>query len=154
MKRILLVLLLDLILFGICAASGQTISPVNTECGRKCSGQFTVSNDGISPMNVSVESWGFTVGADGKMQFNRLEDSHVHVTLSETSARIGPKAGHIFFFKAACDQTPCWFTFRTTMYVGHTAEGVAVALHLSDAVYLCPQARGCRESILKSWVKP
>lgn len=63
MKKILKVAVLEMILFALAgaafAAYGQTVSPVIGECGRKCKGEFTITNNGLAPLAVTVQPFSF-----------------------------------------------------------------------------------------------
>jgi hypothetical protein len=124
-------------------AHGQTISPVVQECGRKCSGTFKLTNNGLDPMAVIVTSQSFTI-VNGKQVFGDAAS----VTLSETSARIGPKQAHDFDVKIRCLQTPCAVQLSVAMMLGHTVEGLAVRGILPEVFYVCDKSKDCRKKTL------
>lgn len=131
-----------LVLVG--AATAQSVSPVITQCGKRCGGQLTVTNDGTIPMAAIVEPWSFSLNpATGRSMFRKL-DSTVQVSLSETSARIGPKDSHTFDYDMKCASYPCLVTFRVGAIVGHTAEGLAIRVVLPSVVYQCQREKNCR----------
>ncbi len=133
------------------AASGQTISPLIGECGgKKCVGQFTVTNNNIVPMAVSIETYVISFDAKGEPVRHPL-DSTTHVKLSETSARIPPRQPHEFSYTASCDVLPCVLAFGAVMSAGHTDSGIQAKLVLLTALYVCEQSKGCRASVRKAY---
>lgn len=146
MKRIAI-----LILSVAGVAGAQTISPVTAECGRKCSGSFTIQSNALVPMVVTVEPYSFALDGNGK-HFRPL-DWTTRVQLSQTSARLGPKETHEFSYRIRCDLLPCEVSFLAGMVVGHTRGDrdhpvMQVRLILDHAVYVCEKARNCRKSVL------
>src|ERR1700680_3205297 len=53
-------LLVQVLFFGL-AVSAQTVSPVIAECGKKCRGEFSITNNGLTPLAVSVEARSFSL---------------------------------------------------------------------------------------------
>jgi hypothetical protein len=151
MRILFLALLLALIGLLAWSANAQTISPLMGECGgKKCTGQFTVTNNGIVPLAVSIDAHAVTFTAAGEPILHPL-DSTTHVKLSETSARVAPRQGHDFSYTIQCDALPCVIGFAAGMSAGHTDNGMAVRLVLETAVYICEKSKGCRASIRKSY---
>ena len=133
------------------AASAQTVSPILNECGKKCSGTFTIQSNVLIPMAVTVEPYSFSLDKAGKHL--RPLDSTTHVKLSETSARLGPKETHEFSYKIICDSLPCSVAFLSGMIVGHTQVSqdnpvLAIRLILDHSVYACARQKNCRKSII------
>jgi len=148
MKRIIWLVILELLGFAI-AASAQTISPLTAEYGKKADGFFTVQNNSLQPVVVTVEPRSFSADEQGRQIFRPL-DSGVHAKVDSTSARIGPKSSHIFSYKVTCDVLPCSMTFLTRTTAGRTPEGFEVALHLPHTVYTCNKAKDCRKTVLEA----
>jgi hypothetical protein len=147
-KLTLYLLLASVIFFFLTRAHGQTISPVVAECGRRCSNQFTLTNNGVVPLAVSIEAKSFSIV--GGQQVLRDLDPTAHLTLSETSVRIGPLGVHSFDYKLRCDQLPCAVALQVAMTLGHTSEGVQVRGILPEIVYSCLKAKNCRRDTLKA----
>jgi hypothetical protein len=145
-KLTLYLLLASVIFFFLTRAHGQTISPVVAECGRRCSNQFTLTNNGVVPLAVSIEAKSFSIV--GGQQVLRDLDPTVHLTLSETSARVGPLAVHSFDYKLRCDQLPCAVALQVAMTLGHTESGVQVRGILPEIIYSCEREKNCRKNIL------
>lgn len=145
MKKFLFLILLSV------AASAQTIyaqavSPIVVECGKKCRGEFTVSNGSIKPLAVTVEPSSFSLNPEtGKSIFRPL-DSTALVTMNETSARIGPQSEHSFDYEVKCGAPPCLVALQTGMIVGHTVEGVQIRVIIPHIVYVCDRSRDCRKN--------
>ena len=143
MKRIALALIV-VVMSGISFA--QTISPLNAEFGKKIRGEFSLTNDGFSPLPVILEPMSLAI-VNGKPVVADLAPG-THVKLSEYSTRIGAKQVHTFAYTATCDSYPCAFIIFTTMVTGHLDNGVAIASHLGHTAYSCDRARNCRASFL------
>ena|ERR1700733_10184703 len=148
MRRLIVI---TLIIFASIAATAQTITPITQELGKRVRGEFSLANNGFTPMAVSLEIKSLKV-VDGKMTLSDL-DAGTHIKLSEWSARIPAKQIHSFGVDAKCDTLPCAFVVFTSMAAGHTNEGVAVTAHLGTTMYLCQKQRGCRASFIKQ-MKP
>jgi len=138
---------LALILILSAVASAQTVSPLNSEHSRKkIRGEFTLTNDGLAPLAVTLEPMSLTF-VDGKPVVTDLAPT-TRVKLSEYSASIGIKQIRTFMVNASCE-SDCVFIVFATMMTGHTASGVAIATHVGTTVYACEKQRGCRESFLR-----
>ncbi len=135
----------------LCAAAafGQSVSPVIAECGKKCNGEFTITNNGVTPLVVSVEARSFSIDPSGHAIY-RAVDSTVDLQLAEGSARISPKAAHTFGYKLKCSAAPCSVTLLSTMSVGRTPQGILVRVQVPHVIYLCDKAHGCRDSVRKA----
>lgn len=129
-------------------AHGQTISPVVSEYGKKANGSFVMKNNGLQAQTVTVTVRSFSVGASTPTL--RPLDASVHVDLSEMSARVQPGQDHEFTYRITCDAYPCPVMFLVGITNGHTADGLAVRLVLSHAVYLCQRAKNCRADLLRA----
>lgn len=126
------------------AAQAQSVSPLVVECGKKCSGSFTVSNLGVLPMAVVVEPYSFRLGP-GSETILRPLDKTVELELAETSTRIGPHSDHTFDYTMRCNAYPCLVALTTGMVVGHTAEGIAIRVVIPHIIYNCSTAKNCRK---------
>jgi hypothetical protein len=132
------------------AAHSQTISPLVTECNRKCSGSFSITNNGVIPMAATIEAFQFSLDSKGQ-HFRSLDTAHV--TLSDTSARLGPRETRELNYKIRCDATPCEVAILATMVLGNTKNSsgtgvIQVRLALQETVYVCDKSKNCRRSIL------
>lgn len=137
-----------ILLFLATTVKAQTISPVINEFGKKASGEFTVTNNGLQPLAVAVRAFSFTV-VDGKSIFRPL-DAGVTVSINTTSTRLGPKQSFTFDYDVRCASLPCAITIDVSLTGLHTITGLAVALHLPEVIYLCDKAKGCRDRIRKA----
>ena len=144
MKTILLVA--ALLLAG--TAGAQSISPIASECGgKKCAGQFTATNLNVSPTMVTIRAISFKPNQPATEL-----DPKIHLTLRDMSARLGPKASHIFFYQVQCDELPCWFALYATftpLHKQNDTTAVTVTLSLPHSVWLCDKAQGCHVRIKK-----
>ena len=145
MKRVLFLLLLQFSFFGL-AVSGQTVSPIIVECSKKCRGEFSITNNGLTPVAVSVEARSFSLDIQGSAT-NRPLDPTVELKLEEGSARISPKGTHSFAYQLKCAAPPCSVVLLSSMVVGHTTEGILVRVQLAHTIYACEKQKGCRKKV-------
>jgi hypothetical protein len=144
MKKFLVVFL-----FAVTVARAQSISPLTTECSKKCSGSFTITNNGLKPLNVVLEKRGFVVDA-GQPHLTELPTG-VDIQIGATSAVVPIGQSHAFFFKMKCDVLPCHAQILALLSSGaHAAEGLQVTLGLPHVVYACEKKQNCRADTLKS----
>jgi hypothetical protein len=128
----------------------QTISPAIVECSaKKCNGEFTITNNGILPMTVTVEPHSFALGSDGGTILRTL-DPTVDLQLDEMAARLGPQAAHTFGYKLRCKQMPCLVNLNVALSGNHTDEGIAVRIILPHVIYGCDKAKDCRAGVRKA----
>jgi hypothetical protein len=144
MNKVLSLLFVQFFFFGL--AVGQTVSPVIVECGKKCRGEFSITNNGLTPLAVSVEARSFSLDALGHAT-NRPLDPGVDLKLEEGSARISPKGTHTFGYQLKCSVRPCSVALVSSMVVGHTAEGILVRVQLAHTVYACEKQKDCRKQV-------
>ncbi len=137
-----------LLLLTATVSNAQTLSPLTNECNAKCSGQFTFTNNGLTPLVVSVDAASFTPRLHGGIM--RPLDSGVRVQLSAISARIPPKSSYVFTYKIACLTLPCSVQLLAAYVAGHTTQGLEVKVVLGHAVYVCDRQKGCRSTVLRN----
>ena len=145
MKRASSQLLLQL-LFFVLTVSAQTVSPMIVECGKKCRGEFSITNNGLTALAVTVEGRSFNLDSLGHAT-NRPLDPGVELRLEEGSARISPKGTHIFGYQLKCSVPPCSVALLSSMVVGHTAEGILVRVQLAHTIYICEKQKNCRKKV-------
>jgi uncharacterized protein (UPF0212 family) len=145
MKKSLVLVLFELLFLGL-SVSAQTVSPVIVECGKKCSGAFSVTNNGLTPLAVTVEARSFSMDTQGHATYRTL-DAAADLKLDEGSARIAPKGIHTFSYELKCSAVPCSVTLLSSMVVGRTADGIMVRVQLPHTVYACEKQKDCRKSV-------
>jgi hypothetical protein len=151
MKRLLAIM--AFILFVALPSFAQTISPVVVESGKKVNGSFTVRNDSLAPIFVVIETKSSTYDKNGRHLSPLSPD--IHVTLSETSFRLGPQQTEEVSYKGKVDSAPQSFAFLVEMTLGHTkvsddSQTVQVRLIAPETVYVCQKAAHCRQNTLTS----
>jgi hypothetical protein len=144
MKRILSLLFLQF-LFGI-TVSAQTVSPMIVECSNKCNGEFSITNNGLTPLAVMIEARSFGLDILGRAT-NRPLDAAVDLKLEEGSARISPKGTHTFGYQLKCATPTCSVVLLSSMVLGHTAEGILVRIQLAHTIYTCDKQKNCRKKV-------
>ena len=146
MKKVFLLLLVA------ASASAQTISPLTSECSKKCSGSFTIKNNGLRPLTVTLEKKGFTVSKDGTPTLTPLPQG-IEVELGASSAVVPIAGTHTFFFKMKCDELPCHAQILALMSSGDRLanSGLKLALGLPHVVYACERKENCRLNTLRNF---
>jgi hypothetical protein len=151
MRRILWLLILELLGFVI-LASAQTVGPLVAEGGKgKAKGEFVVTNNGVVPMVTTVEAVQFRLTPDGKSVFSPIDSSKESVKVLESSFKVGPRQTHTVAYEVQCFVVPCTVAFLPRMVTGvRTTEGLQLGIIIPHSVYLCEKAKGCRASIRRS----
>src|ERR1700688_457532 len=145
MMRASTLLLLQLLFFGL-TVSAQTVSPMIVECGKKCRCEFSITNNGLTPLAVTVEARSFSLDTVGRAT-NRPLDPAVDLKLEEGSARIAPRVVHTFTYQLNCASPSCSVVLLSSMVVGHTAEGILVRVQLAHTIYACEKQKDCRKKV-------
>jgi hypothetical protein len=134
------------LLLVCCGAAGQTISPVITECGLKCSGEFKVTNNSVKPTIVVLNTFSFKVVDNKPVQLPL--DTGTKVELDATSTRLSPLSDHVFSYKILCDQEPCMTQIIAGFPAGKTKDGSLVMIRLPHSIYSCKKQKDCRKRAL------
>lgn len=137
-------LVLSLVTAGSLRAQGVT--PIVAEFGgHHARGHFTVTNDSVRPIAVTVEATSLTFDK-GAPTWSPLS-ADVHVKLSESSVRVGPKSSHDFEYEVTCPAS-CAVTFKARLVVAQRADGVRLAVTVPSTVYVCEKQKDCRQSVI------
>jgi hypothetical protein len=140
-----------LLLLFASSLSAQTITPLIAEYGKKASGSFTITNNGLKPLNVVLEKHGFDVTKNGDAVLTPLP-AGVDVELGATSTVIGIQQSHTFYYKISCSILPCKAELLALMSTGErTSQGLQMSLGLPHVIYLCQVKKNCRLDTLKSY---
>ena len=127
--------------------SAQTISPIVVECSRKCSGEFTVTNNQTVPSHVVLQAQSFSL-KDGQTKFRDL-DKTVDLQLDAMSARLAPLDSRTFGYRMKCAQYPCLVTVIAMMPGPKSPDGLQVVFGLPFSIYQCEQKKDCRKNVRK-----
>jgi hypothetical protein len=123
------------------AALAQTVSPVVVEYrGGAAAGSFDLTNDGLTPLVVTLEAKSFAIDRDGRGEFRRL-DAGTHVSFSETSLRLPPHSRRTIYYKASAEAYPAWFSVYAMFHGLPRQNGMNVQLELPHTVYLLGDGR-------------
>lgn len=120
--------------------------PVIAECGKKCQGEFSITNNGFTPLAVTVEARSFSLDNLGHA-INRSLDPTVDLKLEEGSARIPPKGTHTFGYQLKCMVETCSVALLSSMVVGRTPQGILVRVQLAHTIYVCEKQKNCRKKV-------
>jgi hypothetical protein len=146
----ILVAVLTLFAF-VPSVRAQKISPVISEYGGKqARGELTVSSNSLMPESVVVEAKSFSI-INGKMSVRPL-DQGVTVSLSQTSARLGPGQADQIDYLLHCSQF-CAVTLLSSFSGIHITSELSTTVVLPYSIYFCvnSKAKDCRKRIRASW---
>ena len=137
-----------IVILVFCAAClAQTVTPVIVECGLKCSGQFTITNNSTKPLVAVVTPYSFTV-KDKHVYLASVDEAN-KVLIDATSVRLSPMGTHTFSYKVFCATEPCRTQFLAGFMVGRSPAGIEVWVKIPHNVYSCRKQKGCRERALQ-----
>lgn len=125
---------------------GQTVQPLIMEYTGKGSGSLVVTNSSFSNVAVILEPQSFRIDPDGKGIYRPL-DPAIHLQLSATSLRLGPRESQSVFYKVTADTLPAWFTIYATFAPLHPGPGVNLHVMLPHTVYLYSKRPLGREDV-------
>jgi hypothetical protein len=139
---------LAVVLATASAAKAQTVTPTIAELNApKAKGEFTVRNDGVTPIAVIVEKRSFTVQKDLSIKTDPLPDT-IKIKLSSTSALVGAQQTYAFDYAITCETYPCAVMLFAASSIGHTTDGALVRTFLPHVVYVCEKhQKNCRNYI-------
>ncbi len=126
-----------LMMFALCAgvARAQGVSPSVVQYTAAADGSFVVTNDGLTPLFVTIDTRSFTVDSDSNAAFMPL-DKGIHLELSQTSLRVPPHQQRTVYYKASADHYPAWFSVYANFSGLPKHNGLNVQLSLPHTVYL------------------
>jgi len=142
-----------LILLLVSPAPCQTLNGLTTECGKKCTGEFSVTNNQVVPMVLTIDP--FLMFAKGSpdftyqgVPFSRLQ-GQADLELSSTSARLAPQQTYVIDFRLRCHQVPCAIALASTLT---PVKSIAFTprVTLLHFVYQCNREKRCRLDTLRS----
>lgn len=133
-------------LFLGCTLPAQTVQPLIAEYTGKAAGSFTVTNTSFREVAVILEPQSFRIDPDGKGMYRPL-DASIHLQLSATSLRLGPRESGNVFYKVNADALPAWFTIYATFAPLHPGAGVDLHVMLPHTVYLYSKRPLGREDV-------
>jgi len=123
------------------AVGAQSISPPIAEYREKPSGTFTVRNESVFPLTVTLQPRGFRVTENGEVIVEPLDTTRVRLSLSTLSFRLQPRQGYTVFYDARVDSVPAWFTVWSAITGAKTAGGVNIRIELPHVVYVYQKQR-------------
>lgn len=117
------------------ALEGQEVGPPVVEYKGRGMGSFEVRNNGLFPMNVVIEPFGFVQDSLGKIKYIPFDSTRVRLRLSAMSLRLPPRASLSVSYEATSDSVPAWFVITSTFH-GLRRQGVNYNFQLPHVVYL------------------
>jgi hypothetical protein len=116
-------------------AAAQEVGPPVVEYKGRGMGSFEVRNNGLFPMNVVIEPFGFVQDSLGKITYVPFDAERVKLRLSAMSLRLPPRASLSVSYEATSDSVPAWFVITSTFH-GTRRQGVNYNFQLPHVVYL------------------
>lgn len=140
-------------LVGIPARAQVTIQNLVTECGKKCSGTFTLVNESLTPATFTVDPYSITFVHEVNRPVLRKVDADVKLKLSSMSGRLSPKESREVNFSFQCSeaQADCQVMFLSTLILGKAKDSDVVNYKfvLPHTAYACATgAKNCRKKTL------
>lgn len=120
-------------------APAQEVGPPVVEYKGRGIGSFEVRNNGLFPMNVVIEPFGFVQDSLGKITYTPFDADRVRLRLSAMSLRLPPRASLSVSYEVASDSVPAWFVITSTFH-GTRRQGVNYNFQLPHVVYLHQKA--------------
>jgi hypothetical protein len=120
-------------------ATAQEVGPPVAEYRGRAVGTFEVRNNGLYPMNVVIEPFGFTQDSVGAITYVPFDTTRVRLRLSTMSMRLPPRAAFTISYEAMADSAPAWFVITST-FQGPRREGVNYNFQFPHVIYLHQKA--------------
>lgn len=124
-----------MLLFCTVYGRAQGVGPAVVQYTGAAEGSFLITNDGLTPLFVTLDTRSFNVDAESNAAFRPLDKS-VHLDLSQTSLRVPPHQQRTVYYKASADHYPAWFTVYANLSGLPRRNGLNVQLSLPHTVYL------------------
>ena len=99
-------------------------------------------------MITTVDIRSASFAKDGSVAYRPL-DADVTVQIAESSAKIGPRQSHIFYYSVECrNPHACVVVFLPSSTFGRATGGMQIRVVLPHSVYLCAaSAHNCRATV-------
>lgn len=138
-------------LLGLCLlftgfVEAQVVQPLIAEYTGKGAGSFVVTNSSFASVAVVLEPESFSIDLDGRAIYKPLDD-RIHLEMSTTSLRLGPRESQTVFYTVTADSLPAWLTVYATFSQLHPGPGVSVHIMLPHTIYLYSRKSLTREAI-------
>lgn len=145
-------------LFLTSTVAAQSISPVVSQANKgRSRGEFTVTNNSLGPMIVTVEPRKLLADGKGGVTFDSIDEVRdgIMYKVSTLSTKLGPRQSHVFQYDIACNQD-CAVAFYAAFVSPKmvTSNGISIALHLPTSAYVCASKESpdkCRRHIRDGW---
>ena len=129
------------------AVAAQEVAPPVIEYRGRAIGSFEVRNNGLFPMSVVIEPFGFVQDSLGTITYVPFDTSRVRLRLSAMSVRLPARGAlSVSYEVAAKDTVPAWFVITSTFH-GMRRQGVNYNFQLPHVVYLHQKAPVRKEEI-------
>jgi hypothetical protein len=113
----------------------QEVAPPVVEYRGRGMGSFEVRNNGLLPMNVVIEPFGFVQDSLGKITYVPFDTARLKLRLSAMSLRLPPRAALSVSYEVTSDSVPAWFVITSTFH-GTRRQGVNYNFQLPHVIYL------------------
>ena len=120
-------------------AKAQEVGPPIVEYRGRGVGSFEVRNNGLFPMNVVIEPFGFVQDSLGKISYVPFDTGRIRLRLSAMSLRLSARSALSVSYETFSDSVPAWFVITSTFH-GLRRQGINYNFQLPHVVYLYQKA--------------
>jgi hypothetical protein len=120
-------------------ASSQEVGPPVVEYRNRGLGSFEVRNNGLFPMTVVIEPFGFVQDSVGRITYVPFDTTRIRLRLSAMSLRLPARSSLSVSYEAVTDSAPAWFVITSTFH-GLRRQGINYNFQLPHVVYLHQKA--------------
>jgi hypothetical protein len=115
--------------------ASQEVGPPVAEYRGRGVGTFEVRNNGLFPMTVVIEPFGFVQDSLGAIAYVPFEASRIRLRLSTMSLRLQARSAMVVSYEVSADSLPAWFVITSTFH-GTRRQGVNYNFQFPHVVYL------------------
>jgi hypothetical protein len=117
------------------ALAAQAVSPPVVQYVGAARGTFDLINDGLTPLSVVIEPFGFEVDSIGTINYVPLDTTKVKLRLSTMSGRVPPRSTYTIGYDVTADSFPRWLVVTAT-FSQPRRQGLNVRMQLPHVIYL------------------
>jgi len=119
--------------------AGQEVGPPVAEYRGRGVGTFEVRNNGLFPMTVVIEPFGFVQDSLGAIAYGPFDATRIKLRLSTMSLRLQARSAMVVSYEVSADSLPAWFVITSTFH-GTRRQGVNYNFQFPHVVYLHQKA--------------
>jgi hypothetical protein len=120
-------------------AASQEVGPPVAEYRGRGVGTFEVRNNGLFPMTVVIEPFGFVQDSLGAITYVPFDATRIKLRLSTMSLRLQARSAMVVSYEVSGDSLPAWLVITSTFH-GTRRQGVNYNFQFPHVVYLHQKA--------------